>query len=320
MMNNLAITTIAGCPNNCVFCPQQLFTSNYYKISQQRLLTWDTFKKCIDKVPQNIGIDFSGFSEPFHNPLCAEMIVYAKKRNHRVRIYTTLISMKEKDVEIVLSTLSLGKAGKDYIYVHLPSEEKLDHIRVSDFYKIILNKLVEANLANIIFLQHGSCVNPSLADILLSKKVQYFPLNTRASTAPLFSKQKIVRKRGKISCSLKLRDRILLPNGDAAICCQDFGMKHVVGNLLTSKFSAMDKSKEIDFVKNGWIDESVDILCRNCEFAKNENAKAEIYNTPFYTGKILLILKVIVYNIFPSLYSIYKDVTQSEKKNNYLQW
>jgi hypothetical protein len=36
--------------------------SNIYK------MTFDTFKSCLDKIPFNVQIDFSGMGEPWMNP------------------------------------------------------------------------------------------------------------------------------------------------------------------------------------------------------------------------------------------------------------
>jgi len=283
-------------------------------------MTWNLYKKCIDKVPQNVEIGFGGFSEAFQNPLCTNMILYAKKKHHRIKIYTTLVSSNLKDIDTLLSNLSLDKGGKDYMYIHLPSVEKFDQIRITKHYKIILKRLVSSNLPNIVFLQHGSLLNKSLTKIMKSRNVQYFPVNSRVGTTPQFLNIKIPKKRGIISCSIKLRDRILLPNGNVVICCQDFGLRHIVGNLYNSKFSDIIKNKKIDFIRSAWADESKDVLCRYCDFAKNDNAKAEFYNTPFSLGKIPLILKVIIYNKFPDFYSYYKNKIKPGKENHYLKW
>ena len=78
-------------------------------------------------------------------------------------------------------------------------------------------------------------------------------------------------RKGKISCSLcgqALNHNILLPDGRVLLCCMDYGMKHVLGNLTEQSYAEIMNGKEIDKIKaaiNG--DESIDILCRRCSSA-----------------------------------------------------
>ena len=58
-----------------------------------------------------------------------------------------------------------------------------------------------------------------------------------------------------------------MPNGDVVLCFQDFGLKHVIGNLREQDFESLYTSQEFLFVQRGLADESLDILCRSCEWA-----------------------------------------------------
>ena len=71
-MSALEITTLIGCPLACTFCPQDALSRSYGTSS--RMMSLDTFKKCIDKIPPHVRIDFSGMSEPFVNPNCIDFI------------------------------------------------------------------------------------------------------------------------------------------------------------------------------------------------------------------------------------------------------
>ena len=60
----------------------------------------------------------------------------------------------------------------------------------------------------------------------------------------------------------------MLPDGRVLLCCMDYGMKHVLGNLTEQSYEEIMNGKEIDKIKaaiNG--DESIDILCRGCSSA-----------------------------------------------------
>jgi hypothetical protein len=68
---------------------------------------------------------------------------------------------------------------------------------------------------------------------------------------------------------------ILLPNGDVALCCCDWGLKHVLGNLFVSDYDDLIKSQEFLRLLKGLEDSSLDILCRYCERVNKKNRKRE---------------------------------------------
>lgn len=87
------------------------------------------------------------------------------------------------------------------------------------------------------------------------------------------------RKRRVIGCA-RLHHNILLPNGDVVLCCTDFGMRHVLGNLLSQDYPSLFQSGEFLKVKRGQKDETLDILCRCCTDTTlhNVDLRAKIYN------------------------------------------
>lgn len=78
-MNNasLEITTRIGCSINCKFCPQKLLIDNYTSVKRDIMMSFETFKRCIDKLPASVEIHFTGMSEPWGNPECTKMVEYA---------------------------------------------------------------------------------------------------------------------------------------------------------------------------------------------------------------------------------------------------
>ena len=95
-MGRLEITTHIGCPMNCIDCPQALLLSKY---QGKRMMDFEEYKYAIDKVPTNVRIDFSGMCEPFVNPHCADMILYAAAKGHPLALYTTLQGATEEDYQ-----------------------------------------------------------------------------------------------------------------------------------------------------------------------------------------------------------------------------
>ena len=76
---------------------------------------------------------------------------------------------------------------------------------------------------------------------------------------------------GRICCERadNLDHNVLLPDGTVVLCCNDFGMEHVLGNLLNQDYCQILKSESMRQIKRGMnLDESIPILCRKCMYAK----------------------------------------------------
>lgn len=71
----------------------------------------------------------------------------------------------------------------------------------------------------------------------------------------------------------------VLPDGTLLLCCMDYGMKHVLGNLLDMSVSEIMKGDEYQKVQKGMKEDGIDILCRKCSGAM------EVLKTPAYKFK-----------------------------------
>ncbi len=80
------------------------------------------------------GVTFSGMVEPFHNPQCAEMILYAYDKGYKISLFTTLVGMKEKDLEIIKDI------EFDHVTLHIPDEKYNSKFVINDEYIDILKK------------------------------------------------------------------------------------------------------------------------------------------------------------------------------------
>ena len=83
----LEITTSipkAGCIVDCVFCPQRVlqkvWNEEKFTTEKERYMSLEDFKMVIDKLPKEIRITFSGFTEPWLNKKCTDMLLYAHER------------------------------------------------------------------------------------------------------------------------------------------------------------------------------------------------------------------------------------------------
>jgi len=60
----------------------------------------------------------------------------------------------------------------------------------------------------------------------------------------------------------------MLPDGRVTLCCMDFGMRHVLGNLLEEDYESMMYGGVMKSVEDAMMCKNrEEILCRSCELA-----------------------------------------------------
>jgi len=288
----IEITTCIGCRNACKFCPQDKLAEAFGARSDSRMLTFENFTRCIDKVPRNVRIIFSGFCEAWSNPECTRMVLYAAKQKRPIAIYTTAVGMTLDDIGRI-ETLPF----KEFV-VHLPSAERIEQITIDDEFIAVLRRLRDSKI-KVQWHHHGNAPDPEVMTALGfdAENVMQWGTITRAGN---LTNSGPVRRAGKIKCKLDHRENILLPNGDVVLCCMDWGMKHVLGNLLEQEYTALFDGQEFTRVIAGMKKESADILCRHCD-VKWSTAR-ERFNWWFYDTYKKLPKQLQIVNHIKSLF------------------
>jgi len=288
----LEITTKIGCVNNCVYCPQAKLLKALPKKSKH-MMSLEHFKICIDKLPHDVDIVFGGFCEPFLNPDCTKMILYANKKGYKVHLYTTLVGLNEKDLNLILAEVPFHRNdSKDGLTVHLPSKGQYENICVDGKYLHLLKTILKSEKAT--FHYHGKELHPKLVN-LTKNHIYQFPPQTRAGNVKVEDWETLKRKRGRILCYDNLKRNILLPDGSVVSCCHDYGLKHIFGNLLKSDYESLHTSNEFKKVCRGLSDESIDTLCRYCHYSYDADYITAFHNTKLSMGKIFVGLKALLF-------------------------
>lgn len=270
----LEITTVIGCNIRCRACPQERLLSSYFQQDKYRTskMSIETFKKCIDSLPDDIRIDFSGMAEPWLNSACSEMLSYAAEKGHPIAVYTTLVGMGVEDVDIIFKY-----HYKDFV-VHVPDSNGNSNILITDEYLEILKKLLSADQLIGRKIVSGISCHGKLHEKLqfLNKANGLYYINdlhdragnVETGTLDLFT----CELRGPfrcIECGLDLNHNVLLPDGTVLLCCMDYGMRHIMGNLLKDSYDMILSGVEHEKVVQGMKSEDEDILCRKCYNARN---------------------------------------------------
>lgn len=262
----MEITTKLGCAVNCKYCPQELYIKEYMKSEDSdKVLSLENFKICIDKLPMNTLVEFAGFTEPFFNYQCIDMIKYTKEKGYKVNLFTTLRGLKLEQVDELL------KIDFEEFVLHVPDEEGYSVIPIDDEYKKIVDKLVKAKKRNgnsyIDYACSQGTVPNEIVQMLGNDIRLYVVLNDRAgnlSDSCLYGKKGL---KGKLRCELSkdINHNVLLPDGRVVLCSNDWGLKHVMGNLLYETYEQILNGEEAQKIRNAMNDKNdVNVLCRNC--------------------------------------------------------
>lgn len=241
----LEITAKIGCSVHCRYCPQDLLYQRYFadrnRISKMSL---EDYKQYIDKTPTNTIVAFAGFVEPFLHEAASEMMLYANSTGRDVSLYTTLVGMTKDDFYKI----------KDIpfyeVVLHLPDQNGYANIPVTEEYLELLDLMVEAKKPNgDSFILYANCQGEPDKAVMsrIEGKVRVISdLVDRAGNLQddgLRSQSKI---KDSIICdrSKDLNHNILLPDGTVVLCCMDFGLEHILGNLKSESYDEIQQGKE----------------------------------------------------------------------------
>jgi radical SAM protein with 4Fe4S-binding SPASM domain len=268
----MELTTMIGCPVMCTFCPQDNLRTNYG--DDTKYMQPVDLLAVLVKLPKNTRIDFSGMSEPWANPACTTMLEMVLYMGFKVAIYTTLYGMT--DPESVRTVLEQHPDQVEVIMLHLPDANgNMKGWKNSDEWQkaaaVITNTKVPCGIGAMTMDKNG-VVHPDLqpmvgqlagwvghtrADSLDTKQVEGQALSiTPHNTFPL------------TCASTPFYDRnVLLPNGDVVLCCMDYNLKHVIGNLLEQTYEEMMQGKPLqDLIKMNEADGfNKCSICKSCE-------------------------------------------------------
>ena len=250
-MGRLEITTHIGCPVDCLDCPQALLRSKY---SGRKTLDFEDYKKAIDKVPSGTRIDFSGMCEPFTNKRCADMILYAADKGFSLALYTTLQGATMEDYE------RLKGIRYEVCTIHLPDNDGRSHFKITEEYLDILGRW-DCNA----YSCHGQ-IDDRVRPFMRHGYVITF-MHDRAGNVECRPHINIDTER-RLTCITSGRDmnhNVLLPNGNVVMCCMDYGMTGLFGNLFTQEYNDVINSPTA--IKMRATLDRGESICRHCSNA-----------------------------------------------------
>ena len=277
-MAHMEITTVIGCRVQCTFCPQPLLIKRYQEDNQIDEITWgnpalmsfETFKVSIDKIPKHVPILFSGFAEPWLNPECTKMLLYAHKKGHTIQVFTTMVGMTTSDVE-QFKHIPFRKFS-----LHLPDAEKYAKIAITENFLDVLRKILSSKIRHLHCMSMGKLPDIIQREIGINLYRPHY-MHDRAGTGDFGDHTS--NKLGPLICSRAskcgvntLDQNVLLPNGDVCLCCMDYGTNYVIGNLLNSDYDSLFQGNKFREILEKLDSEDSDIMCRTCHVSIPPNS------------------------------------------------
>ena len=232
-----------GCVVDCVFCPQQTLLKVYKGV---KTLTLDKFKLIVDKIPQEVRITFAGFTEPWLNKSCTDMLLYAHDKGHPVSAFTTVVGMNKSDVERIKDIPFAGAPNGGFT-IHLPDQERKAKHPITKKYVETIEYLAEVKdqIKNFQVMSMGTVHNDVKHAFPNAPQYDMWSragnLIGEAALKPEVNKYTFLSidhgdKAMTCGCDERMYHNVCLPNGDIALCCMDYGLEHIVGNIFESTY------------------------------------------------------------------------------------
>lgn len=250
----LEISTAIGCPVGCGYCPQATIARTY---AGPRLMPLATFRAALSNAPEKAPMSFAGFAEPYVNPATSAMIEEAVGLGHPVQVYTTGHGMTDSDVDTLIRIQPYN------LVLHMPDNDGDMKVDVTPEYVASVERMMASVKASRAVC-YGS-PHPRLKAVW--PKLLSLGLQSRAGNVAHLPKA--ATKRGPVRCkpARSLDNVVMLPSGDIAVCCQDYALRHVLGNLARQTWNKIRSGPAMAALLVAMAQDG-DCLCRSCEYSE----------------------------------------------------
>ncbi len=272
----LELTAVIGCKSQCKYCPQDIFVRRYFETGdvsfKPKELTLENCKNYLSTVPGDLRISLAGFSEPLSIDGIVDIYKWLVGGGRLVEVHTSLYNVKKDTLKGIMDV------GIDFIQLHIPDKYALTKIELNLEYKNKLRYVLSHLKSTNAFIVVTCLGDPpdELAEIIskydniTAKNIGNLYINDRAGLIQNGTAFKSQYYPGRIHCckSIKsLNNTVLLPDGSLALCCMDFGLDNVLGNLRHNTYSEILNGEKANEIRRKMDAEGEDFICRHCEFA-----------------------------------------------------
>lgn len=268
--NVAPISTKIGCPINCKYCPQDVLIKAYKNRPNPVMeLSFDNFVRMLSHIPKTVIISFTGFVEPFANPRCTDMIMYALENDYVVRVFSTLYNV----------TIDQYKRFKDHknlktLDIHIPDSNYNTQFPITEQYKETLTYVVN-NPPKYARLW-TSCLGVTSKERDEIRDIIHVDGNPINSIHGLVYDNHLSHRGAKLKCNRdcsRIDNKragvgMIVPNGDVFACTQDWELENYIGNIFEVENWDQLMQGELRLKFRDALDNPrIDNICTYCELA-----------------------------------------------------
>ncbi len=252
-MNHLEVTLTAGCPMMCSYCPQSNYISNY-KVknkTDKKNMSLEDYKTILANVDFKVNdIHFTGFTEPITNPEWYEILKHTKDSGYKMSLNTTLFGATSEDIDKMI--------GLDVVI----------NIHVTDSKQIVPDEIyrefAQKYKRKFKFDTFTDAAVEKIPDDLKDKVFRHQP----QSRADNLDMDHHVFKCAVSCTGNRFFSNVVVPNGDVAVCCSDFSLDHILGNLLEEKLIDIHTGEKMKEFRKKMTEGDPEFICNHCFYAK----------------------------------------------------
>jgi hypothetical protein len=245
----LELSVAIGCPVACPYCPVGKVVRAY---GGPNMMSMDVFAAALANIPDDAQLSFAGFAEPFLNRDLSELMHHAYAAAHPFQVLTTGRGMTDDDV---VSLLALQPYN---LCLHAPDHGHAMTVTTDAAYVARVKRLAEG-VGSFNVVCHGV-----LRDELkwLAPWMKQTSLQNRAGNVAGMKEHTAT---GPIQCrpAPALDHPVMLPTGEVVLCCQDWSLRHPLGNLAKQTWDELTAGDPMARLRAAMAGNG-DCLCRAC--------------------------------------------------------
>jgi len=237
------INVKVGCPVACLYCPQSNFIKSYR--GSKRVISRDDLKMILNNLTsggEEAEVFFAAMAEPFSHKECVEMTEDCQRHPliTRVVVFTTGYQLTEEKIK------RLSVLDKLKMNFHVGKKDYMTNLDEKIWSKIetIIDMMPRSEFINVGFEK-----DLKLEQFLSGKGVElkFQPVINRAGNLTSVDGKELDHTTIKypVTCP-RVTDRkrpVVLPDGTALACANDYSCELEIGNLLHSKWEDLDFEK-----------------------------------------------------------------------------
>ena len=308
--NSLEISSVKRCSIRCKYCPQdQLMKASKENDANSENINFVIFSKSISNIKSSgdFHVHWTGYSEACLNIKFPEMVNLAEKKGFLQEISTTLVG-HQRCIDYLSNSMAFYYIGlhlPDNNGLMENGSLKVNEKYLNNLELFLDNRLQLMNQGSETVLDSqtfGSDYHPEVRKILEKEKYKNL-LKNRFIRSSLHSRsggvskitnlkigiKRVLSKGNRIStkiinfflkklnlrfyyCSYKrLKQPVLLGNGDLNICCMDYGLRSIIGNLTQKNINEIYRHWEKNYGES--FSNGTYIPCNKCEYYELVNLK-----------------------------------------------